>query len=127
VGTSYCAVRFADGEVRIGLYQDTSDILNPRLFTVGQMEEWWRSGQTGQKLSDQTPDEWWKDEVGPNWEAVEIACPYGGGFRWLAEATKGRVHPRWLDPFAGGTDSDGLPRWWPLEVYDPEWYWSRSV
>lgn len=97
--TTNLYVRFPDGTVRYGSYNDTSDVARPRLFTY--LIDARRYEPT---LTD------WTDWRAGEGEPVDLATDYGGGFQWSGTATPTRLTSGY-EPFEDDLCIDGLPDW----------------
>jgi len=101
MGLSTMIVRFPDGAIRFGCYQDTADVPYQRLFD--------------ELPSPLPPGALDGEPEGNSGEEVEVAiyCNYGGGFHW-----EGRARGLWL------TDTGMDPETWDLrgmEHGEPAW------
>lgn len=94
-------VRFANGEIRHGVYRSSVDRALPELFRTREAGDaaHWRHGERCDY--DEAMD-------GPS-EPVEIATSYGGGFYWAGRATRDWIASG-RDPF-DDVHSEGTPRW----------------
>ena len=76
-------VRFADGTIRYGIYDGTSDVLNPALFD-SQAEAWDAARRDGEMWPDPPDVEYL--------EPAEVWVSYGGGTYWPVLSSKERIH-----------------------------------
>jgi len=110
MGVSRLFVRFPDGVIRFGSYQDTADV--PYSGLVDDLTD------VAEVLKMIPPSDIHVGDV-----EVEIYCDYGGGFYW-----KGMALNNWLtdtgysldERFVGG-HTDGAPEWVPAV-----WRWDSS-
>ncbi len=78
-------VRFPDGTIRYGIYDGTSDILQPRLFeTTGEA---WDCYQDDRRNLWDIPYGHFPDDVAWQIFDVVIYSDYGGGSWWKGKAT----------------------------------------
>lgn len=83
MGTSLAKIRFNDGTIYYGGYQNTSDIITGGMFC-----------KTYKELEDKSHDSMYLACKCKTIEPVAIAVNYGGGFYWNGKACKacGRLH-----------------------------------